>query len=209
MKQQGVSAILLAAGESHRMGAVNKLTLQVGDMPLLRRTTLTLLEASLEEVVVVLGYEADTCAPLLDDLPVRTVVNQHYREGRMSSVDCGMQALRQPAAGFMVCLGDQPLLDTSDIDTLVAAFLSQCPGSVLVPQFHGRRGNPVIVADRHRKAILAGGRRLGCRHFIDSHPELVWHHEMPNDHCVFDLDTPQDYALLLKRTTNATQASSL
>ena len=206
---RGVSAILLAAGESRRMGAINKLTLPVDGISLLRRTVLTLLNASLEELVVVLGHEAEVVAPVLGDLPVETVINPHYREGQMSSVHCGMQALHQPCAGVMVCLTDQPLLEPADIDTLVSAFVNECPRSVLVPVFQGQRGNPIILAYRHRKAILAGDRNLGCKRLIEKNPELVWPFEMPNDHCVFDLDTPQDYTTLLERTSAAPQVSNL
>ena len=205
----GVSAILLAAGESRRMGTINKLTLPVDGTPLLQRTVRMLLDASLEELVVVLGHEAEVVAPLLSDLPVETVINAHYREGQMGSVHCGMKALRQPCAGVMVCLTDRPLLETADIDSLPNAFVNECPRSVLVPVFQGRRGNPIVLAHKHRETILTGDRNLGCKRLIEKNPELVWPFEMPNDHCVFDLDTPQDYTRLLERTLGARQVSNL
>lgn len=199
MSGHGVAAILLAAGESRRMGPVNKLTLAVHGVPLLRRTAQVLLRSALIEIVVVLGHEAETARALLCDMPLRLVDNPHFAEGRMTSVHCGMQALHKPCDGVMVCLSDQPLLESLDVDTLIRGFLQDCPRSVLVPTYQGRRGNPIVLAHRHREAILAGDRNLGCKRLIEKHPDLVWPMAMDNDHCVFDLDTPEDYARLLEK----------
>ena len=195
----GVSAILLAAGESRRMGKVNKLSLPVGSVPLIRHTVQTLLQARLCEVVVVVGHQQQNVRQLLADLPVRIVSNEHYREGQMTSVDCGMQALRNACQGVMVCLSDQPLLQPEDINRLVDAFVANPDMSVLVPTYQGQRGNPIILAAQHRATILAGDRNLGCKRFIDNNPELVTTVEFDNDHVVFDLDTPEDYTRLQQR----------
>jgi molybdenum cofactor cytidylyltransferase len=195
----GVSVILLAAGESRRMGPLNKMTLPVAGVALLRRIASTLVNSEVGEVVAVLGHEEQTARGLLADLPLRLVTNERYRDGQMTSVHCGLEALSEPCKGIMVCLSDQPLLCVDDIDRLVRAFEHQCPGSVLIPAWQGRRGNPVILGYEHRDAILAGGPGLGCRRYIDAHPQLVVWQEMDNDHVVFDLDTPEDYQRLLRR----------
>jgi molybdenum cofactor cytidylyltransferase len=205
MNGTGVSAILLAAGESRRMGAVNKLTLDIGGIPLLRRAAETLLAARLSEVVVVVGHDADTARSLLSGLGMNIVENPHYGEGQMTSVYRGMGALTAPCEGVMVCLSDLPLIEAGDLDALVGAFLDECPRSILVPTYEGRRGNPVILAQRHRESILAGDRTLGGKRPIDRHPELVWTHPVENDHCVFDLDTPEDYDRLCARLAAAAE----
>jgi molybdenum cofactor cytidylyltransferase len=194
-----VTAILLAAGESRRMGMQNKLALPVGGMPLLRRTTLTLLASGLQELVVVLGHEAHAVRGLIDGLPLRLVENSRYREGQMSSVHCGLDALPAPCDGVMICLADQPLLTPADIDTLIVAFTRHARGGILVPTWAGRRGNPIVLDYAQRATILAGGHNLGCRHLIERMPERITSFEMPNDHVVFDLDTPADYAALQAR----------
>ncbi len=195
----GVSAILLAAGESRRMGQTNKLTLPIAGVPLLRHIAVTLLGAHLEEIVVVVGHEAQTARGILAGLPLEVVTNPRYKEGQMTSVDCGMQALRRPCAGVMVCLSDQPLLEISDLNTLVDAFRHHCPSSVLVPTYEGRRGNPIVLASQHRETILNGKRNLGCKRLIENNPELVCRWEMDNDHVVFDLDTPEDVEHMHRR----------
>jgi molybdenum cofactor cytidylyltransferase len=207
--KRGVSAILLAAGESRRMGAVNKLTLEIDGVPLLRRTALALLGANLVETLVVVGHQREVARALLQGLALRLVTNRHFAEGQMTSVYCGMKALQAPCAGVLVCLADQPLLETADIDRLVRAFLDDCPHPILVPTYQGRRGNPVVLAECRRQHIVAGDRDLGGKRPIDQNPDLVWPYPMENDHCVFDLDTPGDYARLLARLGNQQSRPSL
>jgi len=203
----GFSAILLAAGESRRMGATNKLTLPVAGEPLLRRTARTLLEAQLRELVVVVGHEEQTARELLQGLPLRVVYNPDYREGQMTSVHCGMRALQVPCEAVVICLADLPLLTTADLHRLTDAFMHQCQTSVLVPTYRGERGNPIVLAYGHRRRILAGDRNLGCRRLIEKYPEIVTPLEMENDHLVFDLDTPEAYGRLQRRLGGTAPAS--
>lgn len=195
----GVSAILLAAGESRRMGERNKLELLVDGVPLVRRTAQTILASGLDEVVVVLGHEADRVEALLSGLDLRCVRNEAYADGQMSSVHLGLASLERPCSGVMICLADQPLIEADDLDRLVERFLAGIPGSVLVPTHEGRRGNPIVLAWHHREEILAGGRNLGCRRLVEKNPHLVSTMEMETDHVVFDLDTPGDYDSLHDR----------
>jgi len=194
-----VCALLLAAGQSRRMGAANKLTLDVGGEALVRRTARTLLGSGIQDVVAVLGHEADVIGPLLADLPVKAVLNPDYADGQMTSVHRGLAALDAPGDGVMVALADQALLTVADVNALIDAFLDIEEGRVLVPVHKGRRGNPIILSYRHREAILAGAPNLGCRRLIERHPELVTSVEMACDHVVFDLDTPDDYVELQRR----------
>jgi molybdenum cofactor cytidylyltransferase len=199
-----VAGILLAAGESRRMGGRNKLQIPIDGEPLLRRSARTLLGSQLCDVVVVLGHEPEQAQPLLQGLQVRTVVNAAYAEGQMSSVHCGLAALDTAAAGVMICLADQPLLTAADIDFLIAAFTRRARGSIVVPRYEGRRGNPIVIATEHRDTILAGERNLGCKRLIERNPDLVETVAMPDDHTLFDLDSPQDYARLCERLERAT-----
>jgi len=194
-----ISAVLLAAGESRRMRGLNKLELMVAGVPLLRRTATTLLAAPLEEVVVVFGHEFARAQALVRDLPLNRVYNGCYQEGQMTSVHAGLDALSRPCDGIMVCLTDQPLLEVTDIEAIIGAFARRRRGSILVPTYGGKRGNPIVLAASHRDDIMNGGRNLGCKHLIENNPESVETVEMENDHVICDLDTPEDYANLQRR----------
>lgn len=194
-----ISAIVLAAGESRRMGAINKLLLPVADVPLLRRVVETLSACALQEIVVVLGHEHEQLEPLLDGLDVQRTFNANYHAGQMTSVHAGLSALRAVCDGVMVCLGDQPLLTSQDVVRLIEAFDGIGTHSILVPTYRKHRGNPVIFSYAHREQILTGGSNLGCRHLIDRNPKLVATLEMDTDHVVADLDTPEDYRTVQTR----------
>jgi molybdenum cofactor cytidylyltransferase len=193
MANNQVSAIVLAAGESRRMGEINKLQLPIAGMPLLRRSVETLLAAELGELVVVLGHESAEIQTLLEGLPVRTVYNSDYESGQMTSVHCGLGSLSQTCEGVMVALGDQPALAVSDINHLVGAFFKRDGGEVVIPEYQGKRGNPIIISSRCQQEIINGKYNLGCRRFIENNPELVRIVEMPEPSVLIDLDTPMDY----------------
>jgi len=204
-----VSAILLAAGESRRMGEINKLELQVDGVSLLRRTAETLLASNLKEIVVVLGHEAEKTRAILEGLPLNFVENEAYREGQMTSVYKGLLSLSKVCDGVMICLSDQPLLQADDINVLIEAFGQidhGSHGSILVPTYQGQRGNPIIFDYEHRQGILNGERNLGCKKLIEKNPEQVSSFEMANDHVVIDLDTPEQYAAF---TADINKASAL
>lgn len=202
-----VSAVLLAAGESRRMGEVNKLELLIDGVPLLRRTAETLLASTLQEIVVVLGHQAEKASTILKGLPLKFVVNEDYRDGQMTSVYQGLSSLSQVCDGVMICLSDQPLLQTDDVNVLIEAFSQgryrSNKGSILVPTYQGKRGNPIILDYQHRQEILNGKRNLGCKKLIEKNPELVSSFEMSNNHVVIDLDTPEEYTRLTARESEA------
>lgn len=187
-----VSAILLAAGESRRMGGVNKLLLPLGGVPMVRHITRVLQASEIRELVVVLGHEAIQVENALSGLQVRTVHNEHFAEGQMTSVHAGMDALIQAADGVMVCLSDQPFLTTEDINDLIHAFCTREDAEVIVPTYRGRRGNPIVIASKYRKSILSGQRNLGCKNLIEKNPDIVATVEWVSDHVVVDIDTRRD-----------------
>ncbi len=193
MDKKKISVIVLAAGESRRMGETNKLHMPIDGVPLLRRSVETLLAAELGELVVVLGHESAGTQALLEGLPVRTVYNNDYESGQMTSVHSGLGSLRQACEGVIVALGDQPALTVSDIDQLIDAFFTRDGGEVVIPEYGGNRGNPIIISNRCQQDIVTGKYNFGCRRFIEDNPELVRTVEMSRPSVVIDLDTPMDY----------------
>lgn len=185
--------IVLAAGESRRMGASNKLHMPVMGEPLLRHSVKTWLAARAREIVVVLGHQSAETGALLKGLGVRAVYNGDYRSGQMTSVNCGLAALHEPCEAVFVALGDQPALKPGDIERLAEAFFTRDGGEVVVPEYRGRRGNPIVISDRCRRQITSDGYNFGCRRFIENNPELVRRVAMPDPSVVDDLDTPEDY----------------
>ena len=186
-----IAAIVLAAGASTRMGR-QKLTLPMtGGRPLVRLTVEQVLAAGLDEVVVVVGGDAEAVAAALATLPVRVAVNPHYAEGQSTSLRAGLDAIRPGTDAAVVALGDQPLPDPDVIRRLVAAFRTT-GRPIAVPVYRNGRGNPVLFG-----ATLFGELRgvtgdQGGRGVIARDPARVA--EVPVDMAMpADIDTPEDY----------------
>jgi len=145
LKEEGkmrISAILLAAGESKRMG-VDKLMLPWGKGTVLEQCLKTLLRSEANEVIVVLSEKPRTLGDLIRELRVKLVYNAESKKGMSTSIRKGLDALDPGSTGILIALGDQPFLKAKTINALLRAF---APGSgkIIVPTFQGRRGNPVL-----------------------------------------------------------------
>jgi molybdenum cofactor cytidylyltransferase len=195
-----VSAVVLAAGLSSRMGGPHKLLLDAGGEPMLRRVVRAVLAVDPAELVVVTGFRAPEITAALDGLPVRFVDNPAYAEGQAGSVVTGVRALTALCDAVMIVLGDQPLLTPTALGRLIAAYATAPEGrSILVPASAGQRGNPVLFAARHIPEIQAGDLKVGCRRLIETYPDRVALIEMADDAFIRDCDTPEDYAAIRAR----------
>lgn len=190
---KSITAILLAAGLSKRFGTGNKLLVDIDGETMVRRVARALCACKADRLVVVLGHEDEPVAASLSGLPLESVVNPNYRDGQVTSVRVGVEAVSNDADGFMMCLADQPHLKPADYDALIDAFADQ-PDRIVVPYLAGKRGNPVILPISLRDDILAGEANVGCRKFIDTHPDMVHRLDVSNPHYRNDFDTPQAFA---------------
>ena len=190
-----IAALLLAAGQSSRMGS-NKLLAEVEGRPMVARVAQRLLSSHARPIVAVLGNEADRVDAALGKLPVERVRNPAFAEGLSSSLKAGLAALPPEIEGVIVCLGDMPLVAGRDLDRLIAAFNPLEGRAIVVPTRRGKRGNPVLWAKRFfpEMAELAGD--VGAKHLIGEHAELVCEVEMDTDGVLVDIDTPDALAAL-------------
>jgi molybdenum cofactor cytidylyltransferase len=202
-----IGAVLLAAGEGSRMGAVPKSLLRLQGIPLLLRHLMALREASFDDIVVVTGYHHEQIEAAISDQAVRFVRNTEPQRGQQSSVRLGVAALTSLAAldtGFdvvMVVLADQPLLGVPELAELINAFTQRPTGTgVLYPVVRGQRGNPVVFSGEVIAIMLRSGDEADFRRYIDEHPAVVYRYETPNEHFIIDLDTAEDIAAFEQRT---------
>jgi molybdenum cofactor cytidylyltransferase len=171
-----VGGILLAAGESRRFEAGNKLLAEIDGVPLVRHAAETLLATDLAGPVVVLGYEAAAVREVLEgiessDLAFR--VNEDYAAGQSTSVAAGVAAARArewDAAVF--ALGDMPAVDPHSIERVVAAY-REGAGTVVAPVHEGTRGNPVLFDRRRFDALASVSGDRGGRELVEAEGTLV------------------------------------
>jgi molybdenum cofactor cytidylyltransferase len=190
-KGKRIAAIVLAAGRSTRMGAINKLIAEIGGKPLVRIAAEQALASRAAPVIVVTGHEREKVEAALAGLPVRFAHNAGYAEGLGSSLRAGIAAVPKEADGVIVCLGDMPQVDAQLIDKLLAAFDPEKGALVVVPSIGGRRGNPVVWARRFFADLMTVQGDIGARHLISSYPEAVVEVPVAGDAALTDVDTPE------------------
>lgn len=193
------SAVVLAAGQSARMGGPNKLLLPLAGEPLVRRTVRTVLEAGVQETVVVTGHQAREVTRAVFDLPVTVQPNLRHEDGQMRSVAAGVAALARATDVILVCPGDMPLLTAQDLLELIAAYRAHPEASIVIPRHQGARGNPIVFAAAYAPEVAAGRRLIGCRKLAQQYPQETWYFEAAHDRYTTDLDTPEDYRRVLQR----------
>ena len=186
-----ISAVVLAAGRSTRMGAVNKLLVPLDGRPMVRAVADALESSSVAPVVVVTGHESDRVGEALAGTRVRLVHNPEYRQGLSGSLRIGLTALPESAEGAVVCLGDMPLVTSQHVDKLVAAFDTVEGREICVPVFEGKRGNPVLFARRFFEEMKAVRGDVGARHLIGEYEEYVCEVAMDDRAVLVDVDSPQ------------------
>ena len=196
-----VGAVVLAAGAGSRLGGRPKSLLELGGVPLIRRTLIALSGAGVDEVVVVLGHHASAIEPLVQDFPVTLAHNPKPDEGQVSSQRVGLAALTGKLDAVMVVLADQPLLGAADITALIGAWKKRPEGTrVVQPHVGGERANPVIFDMAVRDEILAGDANVGCRQWQAAHAGLVQAWASDNRRYRVDIDTPEDIAAFERDT---------
>ena len=192
------AAVLLAAGLSRRMGERNKLVLELGGEPLVRRVAKAYIAAGID-VHAVLGHDAALVRAALEGLPISFVENPAYEDGQPSSVRAGVDSLGGSYDAILVALADQPALTPGDLLGLLQAFSESGGGRILIPYHGDRRGNPAVFPASLIAQMRATGQIAASRAFIGQNPQLVLHYQAPNDHFAIDIDTPADFAAFESR----------
>lgn len=190
-----IAVLLLAAGESRRMGRPKQLLPWCGK-PLVRHAAETALQAQADELLVVLGAHAEAVAAALHGLTLRLVQNPGYATGQAGSLRVGLAALPADADAAIVLLADQPLLKPALLDALIAERgASRAP--LVVPRHGGQRGNPVLLGRELFAELAALEGDTGARPIFERHREQIAWVEAPPA-VLFDVDSPAAYAALLE-----------
>ncbi|HKN07461.1 MAG TPA: NTP transferase domain-containing protein [Thermoplasmata archaeon] len=185
-----IAALVLAAGSSSRMGEPKPLV-RLGDRPLLSRVLDAVRGSRVTQTVVVLGDSADRVRTELRFEGASVVENPEYRRGMSSSLKAGIASLDPATQAFFVVLGDEPFVRSETYDALIAA--REATGArIVLPTYHGVRGNPVLL-DRSLAAeadAITGDK--GCRELHLRHPSETVEVPVEDPGVLIDLDTPTE-----------------
>ncbi|WP_026379680.1 NTP transferase domain-containing protein [Afifella pfennigii] len=188
-----VTAIVLAAGRSRRMGGPNKLLARFDGVPLVRRTVDAVQAAGTSETIVVTGHMREEIEAALAGACVSFVHNRDYAGGLAGSLKAGLRALPEETAGALIVLADMPGLTPEALDAMIEAFAPEEGRGIVLATASGKRGNPVLWARRYFPELMQVSGDAGGRHLIGEHAEDVSEVEI-GEAARLDVDTPEALA---------------
>ncbi len=191
-----VTAIVLAAGKSTRMGQ-QKLLMPFKGKSMIATVVAKIAGSAASRTIVVTGSERYKMEEGLKAYPVIFADNEKYEEGMHTSVQTGVAAVGPETDGYLIFLGDQPMVSEAVINRLIAVFQKTEKGLV-VPTFNGKRGHPVLIASRYKDEIKILNQGIGLRELFLNHPDDIQEIEFESEAVLKDIDTPEDY----QRETN-------
>jgi molybdenum cofactor cytidylyltransferase len=197
-----LSGIILAAGDSTRMGSPKALLPAPGGDPFVVRIIRTLHAAAVADLVVITGRDHDAIVEAITrsglHVSTRIVRNPDPSRGQLSSLLVGMTAVATPSTeGLLVTLVDVPLVKTSTVTEVIAAW-RRTRAPIVRPAIGDRHGHPVIfdraVLDELRHAPL----EVGAKSVVRAHEDQILNVPVADEGCLKDIDTPSDYESLRK-----------
>lgn len=186
-----IAALILAAGQSKRMGQP-KMSLPWGEATVLEKVIATFRAAGVDDILAITGGNKEQVERLVGD-SARTVFNPDFARGEMlSSVQAGLAGLKPEVEAVLIGLGDQPQVREESVRHVMEGYRTS-GASIVVPSFQMRRGHPWLVARPHWEQISNMRFPASLRDFLNAHADEIHYVEISDDSILQDLDTPEDY----------------
>ncbi len=187
-----ISAILLAAGESRRMGQENKLIFQLGKSTLIKKVVKSYCKASFSEILVVVGYEWKKITQELAGLPISLIYNENYRTGMTSSIHKGLQHMVS-STGFLLGTTDTPGISIKHLDNLLKAYETNFHNQLIIRSHAGEIiSHPSVFAPSYKSLLQDCDEPNGCKSVIQNYRKH-WLLVETEETVLVDIDTQQEY----------------
>lgn len=194
----GIWAIVLAAGESKRMGTP-KMLLPYNDVTIIEQVIRNLMDANVDRVVVVVGAGKEEIMKVTRRYDVFHCYNENYKSGMLSSVKCGFYSLPEGCLAALIMPGDQPMTGPGEINRVISSFLENDRGLIMAVH-NGKRGHPLIVDMKYLEEVLSLPEEAGLRALAERHPDDVLESDTDDPSVLRDIDTQEDYMNEISKT---------
>ena len=200
-----IPVIVLAAGRSSRMGRA-KATLPAGDgHTFLTRIVQTFLDAGVDDVIVVVGHDAELIASSFSEsgLPARFVVNREYDRGQLSSLLAGLGVVDRPGvSAVLVTLVDVPLVSTATVRAVIERYrATRAP--IVRPTSGDRHGHPLLIDRSLFDALRAAEPSTGAKPIVRAHASADGDIAIDDEGAFTDIDTDEEYRRTISVRSNA------
>lgn len=189
-----ISAIVLAAGASARMGEPKAL-LKIGEKTFLQHIIDVLHSACILDNVIVLGNDAVKIQNTLDWFQGKVVINDNWQQGQLSSIIAGTNMLNgTDLHGVMICPVDHPLISQSLLVDLLQTFWKS-KKKIVLPVYNQKRGHPVIFSKELFDELKLAPMNIGARFVVHQHSNDVAELVTTEEGVIQNIDTPEDYEM--------------
>ncbi|MHC4106104.1 MAG: nucleotidyltransferase family protein [Planctomycetota bacterium] len=188
-----INAIILAAGQSKRMGKLKPL-LRFNDKTFLDQIISVLRLSDADRITVVLGAEAETIKKSIDWSGTNIVINKDYKKGQLSSLTAAIEETPQETDAILLCLADSPFITEEVVNRIISKF-KETNNPIVVPVFNKKRGHPVLFSSSLFNELLNAPQEQGARYVLHSNQEKVLEVETSDSVILIGIDTPDDYKL--------------
>jgi molybdenum cofactor cytidylyltransferase len=189
-----IAAVILAAGESSRMGRPKAL-LPFRGTTFIEAIVGALKQSRVGEIVVVLGHDAEEMKRRIEHLPVTIVINREYKQGQLSSLQAAIRYLNASPhriEGMLVHLVDHPYLNPALVDRMIESFYA-APKLIVLPRYQMRRGHPVIFSASLFQELLEAPLDQGAKAVVNAHRADTLELDTDDAGIAVDIDTPEEY----------------
>ena len=187
----GLWAIILAAGESKRMG-FPKMLLIFNGRTMLENVIANVSGSDIDNTLIVLGAENEALTKMINKLSVKHCYNDNYKDGMLSSVKCGFRNLPSELEAVLVFQGDQPLITPKVINKVIEEYRSSGKG-IIIPVYKKKRGHPILIDRKYRNEIEMLDAREGLRSLAYQFSDDVLEVETDDPGILRDFDTFEEY----------------
>jgi len=184
-------AIILAAGESKRMGKP-KMLLPFKGSSIIENVIANIKGSRVRDIMIVLGADSEFLTPMIQTKDVNYCYNVNYRDGMLSSVICGLNSIPPDHEAIIVFQGDQPLISPVVTDAVIESYLSTRKG-IVIPVYNKKRGHPILIDRKYTNDIRELNPMEGLRSLLFKFPEDVLEVETDEAGILRDFDTPDEY----------------
>ena len=193
-----IAGILLAAGDSARMGRAKAL-LPIGDTTFLGRCISLFRESGINRIFIVTGHAHEHIAAAAEQLDpdVVCVNNPHPEDGQYSSLKIGIASLPPDTEAALLHLVDHPLVSSSTVEAVLLAW-RRAEMHIVIPSHNRRRGHPVLYPSGFFPRLLAASPEHGARDILTSHEREITYVDVDDPGIRIDIDTPEEYAKYLQ-----------
>ena len=186
-----ISAILLAAGQSKRMNGDNKLIKEIQGIPLIKHSVKNILTSSVNELIIVLGYQKEIIEKFIDNHDkIKFVFNKDFENGMASSIKTGLNHLSKNTEAFFICLGDMPMINKEIYNKLIQAMKNN---KIIVPTYKGKQGNPVLFSESMKNKIMLIQGDIGAKEILEKNKDKILNLEIGNQGILKNYNTPDSF----------------